>query len=128
MPDVTYDGQTVSVNDEGFFTDSAAWTEQMAPQIAKAEGIDHLTGRHWQVIRFMRHEYQAKGTSPTVRVLGKILNRVYHLINTTREDQFPHGQPEADDLIGGDMGGQRNRIRIGDHINKCGTRMRKRLL
>ena len=24
MPDVTYDGQTVSVNDEGFFTDPAA--------------------------------------------------------------------------------------------------------
>ena len=58
-------------NDEGFFTDPAAWTEQMAPQIAKAEGIDHLTDRHWQVIRFMRHEYQAKGTGPTVRVLGK---------------------------------------------------------
>lgn len=71
MPDVTYDGQTVSVNDEGFLTDPGAWIEEMAPQIAKAEGIDHLTDRHWQVIRFMRHEYEAKGTGPTVRVLGK---------------------------------------------------------
>ena len=26
---------------------------------------------HWQVIRFMRAEYFAKGTGPTVRVLGK---------------------------------------------------------
>ena len=43
----------------------------MAPQIAKAEGVDELTDRHWQVIRFMRAEYQAKGTGPTVRVLGK---------------------------------------------------------
>ena len=30
-----------------------------------------LTDRHWQVIRFMRSEYEAKGTGPTVRVLGK---------------------------------------------------------
>jgi len=43
----------------------------MAPQIAKSAGIDELTARHWQVIRFMRAEYQAKGTGPTVRVLGK---------------------------------------------------------
>ena len=71
MTDVSYDGRTVSVNGEGFFTDPSLWTEDMAPQIAKAEGIDHLTDRHWQVIRFMRHEYQAKGTGPSVRALAK---------------------------------------------------------
>jgi TusE/DsrC/DsvC family sulfur relay protein len=71
MPEVTYDGHIASVNDEGFFTDPSQWTEDMAPQIAKAQGIDELTPRHWQVIRFMRQEYQAKGTGPTVRVLGK---------------------------------------------------------
>jgi len=38
---------------------------------ARAEGIAELTPRHWQVIRFMRAQYQAKGTGPTVRVLGK---------------------------------------------------------
>ena len=43
----------------------------MAPLIARQEGIDELTDRHWQVIKFMRHEYEAKGTGPTVRVLGK---------------------------------------------------------
>jgi len=59
MTDVSYDGRTVSVNGEGFFTDPSQWTEDMAPQIGKAEGIDQLTDRHWQVIRFMRHEYQA---------------------------------------------------------------------
>ena len=41
------------------------------PQIAGAEGIAELTPRHWQVIRFMRAQYQATGTGPTVRVLGK---------------------------------------------------------
>ena len=71
MPDVSYDGQTVSVNDEGFFTDPSQWTEDMAPELARLEGIDELTDLHWKVIRFMRAEYFTKGTGPTVRVLGK---------------------------------------------------------
>ena len=71
MPNVTYAGQAVSVGDGGFFTDPGQWTEEMAPEIAMAEGIDQLTDRHWQVITFMRHEYGEKGTGPTVRVLGK---------------------------------------------------------
>jgi sulfide:quinone oxidoreductase len=71
MPTATYAGHDVSINDEGFLTDPAQWTEEMAPQIARSEGIAELTPRHWQVIRFMRAQYQAKGTGPTVRVLGK---------------------------------------------------------
>jgi TusE/DsrC/DsvC family sulfur relay protein len=71
MPTMTYAGREVTVNDEGFFTDPSQWTEDMAPQIASVEGIADLTDRHWQVIKFMRHEYGAKGTGPTVRVLGK---------------------------------------------------------
>ena len=71
MPTATYAGYSVDVNDEGFLIDPAEWTEDMAPQIAKTAGIDELTPLHWQVIRFMRAEYVAKGTGPTVRVLGK---------------------------------------------------------
>ena len=71
MPSTTYAGHDVSVNDEGFLTDPGQWTEEMAPQIARSAGIGELTPRHWQVIRFMRDQYQAKGTGPTVRVLGK---------------------------------------------------------
>ena len=70
MPTATYAGSEVTVSDEGFFTDPSQWREDMAPQIARADGIE-LTDRHWQVIKFMRHEYEAKGTGPTVRVLGK---------------------------------------------------------
>ena len=71
MPVATYAGRTVTVNEEGFFEDPAQWTEAMAPEIARGEGIDELTDRHWQVIRFMRSEFAARGTGPTVRVLGK---------------------------------------------------------
>jgi dissimilatory sulfite reductase related protein len=71
MPTATYAGKDVTVSDDGFFADPAQWSDDMAPQIARAEGIAELTDRHWQVIKFMRHEYDAKGTGPTVRVLGK---------------------------------------------------------
>ena len=62
---------TVELNDEGFFVRPEQWTEEMVPELARREGIDPLTERHWQVIRFMRSEYLQKGTGPTVRVLGK---------------------------------------------------------
>lgn len=71
MPTAIYAGRQVAVNDEGFFTDPRQWTAEMAPQIAREEGIAELTDRHWQVIKFMRHEYEDKGTGPTVRMLGK---------------------------------------------------------
>ncbi len=71
MATTTVAGVAVDVNDEGFFTDPNQWTEAMAPELAAAEGIENLTDQHWTVLRFMRDEYFAKGTGPTVRVLGK---------------------------------------------------------
>ena len=97
MPTVTYAGTAVTVNDEGFFADPAQWREDMAPLIARQEGITQLTERHWQVIKFMRCEYEAKGTGPTVRVLGKAsgvpVKELYQL--------FPHGPAKEAAKIAG---------------------------
>ena len=71
MSTSTVSGVTVDVDDQGFFQHPEQWNEAMAPALAEAEGIDTLTDRHWQVIRFMRKEYDDHGTGPTVRVLGK---------------------------------------------------------
>ena len=71
MTTATLDGVAVTLNDEGFFEDPNQWTEPMAVELAKANGIDELTDQHWQVIKFMRQEYFDKGTGPTVRALGK---------------------------------------------------------
>ena len=97
MPTLTYAGTQVSVNDEGFFTDPAQWREDMAQFIARQEGITELTERHWQVIKFMRHEYDTKGAGPTVRVLGKTsgvsVKELYQL--------FPHGPAKEAAKIAG---------------------------
>ena len=71
MPTTTLAAVDVELNEEGFFAHPEVWSEEMVPDLARREGIDPLTDQHWQVIRFMRAEYQAKGTGPTVRVLGK---------------------------------------------------------
>ncbi len=66
-----YAGTEVSVDDEGFFADPEQWREEMAPQIAREAGVGTLTQEHWLVVKFMRHEYAAKGTGPSVRALSK---------------------------------------------------------
>jgi TusE/DsrC/DsvC family sulfur relay protein len=64
-------GRTVDVTDDGFFTDPIQWSEAMAPEIAREEGIDELTEDHWRVVKFMRSEYFDHGSAPSVRALGK---------------------------------------------------------
>ncbi|HZT64588.1 MAG TPA: TusE/DsrC/DsvC family sulfur relay protein [Acidimicrobiales bacterium] len=71
MPTRTYADIEVEVDAEGFFTDPSTWQEGMAPEIAREAGVGELTDRHWQVIKFMRHQYEESGSGPTVRVLGK---------------------------------------------------------
>jgi len=71
MTNATIAGIDVDVTDEGFFERPEQWNEQMAAAIARDAGIDELTDRHWDVIRYMRKEYFEKGTGPTVRALGK---------------------------------------------------------
>jgi tRNA 2-thiouridine synthesizing protein E len=67
----TIAGVQIELNEEGFLTDPSQWNDDVAVELAHRQGIDLLTDRHWQVIRFMRSEYETKGTGPTVRVLGK---------------------------------------------------------
>ena len=71
MSTTTIAAVDVELSEEGFFVHPEQWTEDMAPELARRESIEPLTGAHWQVIRFMRAQYLAKGEGPTVRVLGK---------------------------------------------------------
>jgi TusE/DsrC/DsvC family sulfur relay protein len=65
------DETPVDVDAEGFLQRPEQWTEAMAYEIARDAGIDPLTDRHWQVVRFMRDTYLRTGSAPTIRTLGK---------------------------------------------------------
>ena len=87
----------VELNDEGFFVHPEQWSEDMVPELARRDGIESLTDDHWKVIRFMRAEFFAKGTGPTVRVLGKTsgvtIKQLYEL--------FPKGPAKVAARIAG---------------------------
>lgn len=97
MPTTTYASTQVAVNDEGFFTNPDEWSPDMAGEIARKVGIDDLTDRHWVVINFMRQEYAAKGTGPSVRALAKSsgvsVKELYQL--------FPKGPAKLAAMIAG---------------------------
>jgi dissimilatory sulfite reductase related protein len=71
MTTLTLADTAVDVDAEGFLTDPSQWTEAMGADIARDAGIDPLTDRQWQVIRFMRDRYLATGAAPSIRTLGK---------------------------------------------------------
>ena len=60
-------GKSVLVNDEGFMTNPAEWSQEIAAELAKEEGIVELTPAHWKVIEFCRADAKASGAAPTLR-------------------------------------------------------------
>ena len=62
MTPSTITGVPVQRDAEGFFIDPGQWTEEMADDIARENGVDELTDRHWIVIRL----------GGSMRTLGKV--------------------------------------------------------
>ena len=97
MTTTTIAGAAVDVDAEGFLTDPAQWTEEIAAEIARESGVEELTDRHWQVVRFMRETYLRDGQAPSMRTLGKAsgvpIKELYQL--------FPKGPAKLAARIGG---------------------------
>jgi tRNA 2-thiouridine synthesizing protein E len=82
---------------EGFLADPQEWSEELAEAIARENGIEELTERHWLVVLFMRDRYLTTGTAPSIRALGKEsgvpVKELYEL--------FPKGPAKLAAKIGG---------------------------
>jgi TusE/DsrC/DsvC family sulfur relay protein len=59
-------GHEIHVDDEGFLTEFSEWDEELAKALAAQIGIE-LTDQHWNVIRFLRTDFQATGETATTR-------------------------------------------------------------
>jgi TusE/DsrC/DsvC family sulfur relay protein len=66
MSVVSIGDTTVHVDPEGFLTDYAEWSEELAVQLAERIGIE-LTDEHWKAIRFLRQDYLGHGETATLR-------------------------------------------------------------
>lgn len=69
MTTKTIAGVSVDLNEEGYLNDPSQWTRDIAVEIAKEENIE-LTEKHFEVLEFLRKEYET-GAQLTIRRVGK---------------------------------------------------------
>jgi dissimilatory sulfite reductase related protein len=72
MSERMYAGKTITVNEEGFLTDSSQWTPAVGEEIAKEVGVIPLNEKHWQVLTFCREDAAREGQPPGVRRIAKL--------------------------------------------------------
>ncbi len=66
MPTKILGGKEVEVDAEGYLVNPDDWTEEVAKDLAKEEGIE-LAEAHWKVINFIRKDAKETGQVPTIR-------------------------------------------------------------
>ena len=90
-------GKEIQLDENGNLLKRNDWDRDIAEALAKEEGIDELTERHWVVIEFMQKAFHEKGDSPSIRKLtkesGVSTKELYTL--------FPNGPAKKAALIAG---------------------------
>ncbi len=83
MPTIDIDGRSFEVGGDGFLTNPEIWDEEVARLIAKYDGIEEMTDKHWQIVRIIRENFEQKGMAPMVRTIcketGVKLREIYQL-------------------------------------------------
>lgn len=62
-------GQTVQVNEEGYFSNLAQWNKEIGTELARENDIA-MTPRHWEVIDYLQSEFR-KDVPLSIRRIGK---------------------------------------------------------
>lgn len=63
--------QNLELDQDGNLKNRSDWSEEVAKEFAKLEGIESLTDRHWIVIKYMQKEFDKNGDIPSIRKLTK---------------------------------------------------------
>jgi TusE/DsrC/DsvC family sulfur relay protein len=84
---------------EGFLRNPNQWSEQVASEIARKDGLAELTQSHWDVIHWLREHFERFGAAPPafrhichVNHLGP--HGVENLFRTPREAWRVAGLPD----------------------------------
>jgi tRNA 2-thiouridine synthesizing protein E len=64
-------GKSLAIDADGNLVNLTDWNENIALELAKEEGINELTEKHWQVINYMRKVFSESGDAPSIRKLTK---------------------------------------------------------
>lgn len=84
-------GREVLLDQEGFLVEATAWTEDMANDMAREQGLEVLEELHWRTIRFLREYFFAHGKAP----MGRDIRNGTGLSLLEIEQLFPGGLKEG---------------------------------
>lgn len=71
MTTETKNEKTVVLDQDGHLANREDWTKELAQELANQENIGELTERHWEVINYIRDEFDKNGDAPSIRKLTK---------------------------------------------------------
>jgi tRNA 2-thiouridine synthesizing protein E len=78
--------KTIEFDPEGFMREPELWSEEVASSIARDEGIDTMSDKHWSVVNFIRDYWKEHDLAPPVRLLckeaGVSVREVYKLFTS----------------------------------------------
>ncbi len=89
-------GVTIDVDENGYMTNFDQWSKEIAEALAKENGIDELTSKHWEVIEYIQKEVKSDATL-SIRKIGK--SGVVDI--KSFYDLFPDGPLKKATLIAG---------------------------
>lgn len=73
--------KSITLDDEGYLTDSQEWDVDVAQAVAKREGLESLTGEQVEIIRFMREYYGKFNAFPILNYVCKNLQQPRKCVN-----------------------------------------------
>lgn len=87
----SFEGREIETTANGYLTDAAEWSPELAAVIAAAEQIE-LTPRHWDVMNYLREQYFDHDQSqPNTRTIMKAMTETWGepVEQRTLYDLFP---------------------------------------
>ncbi len=69
MAEITLGGKEIEVDEDGFMEEPDLWDQNVAIDLAKIEGVQEMTERHWKVVNYIRGYYQKFGIAPMIKKL-----------------------------------------------------------
>ncbi|MFU8844660.1 MAG: TusE/DsrC/DsvC family sulfur relay protein [Bacteroidales bacterium] len=83
MPTIEIENVTLEVDGDGFLTHPEIWNQDIAKLIARYDGIEDMTEKHWAIINIIRTNFEEKGVAPMIRTIcqetGLRLREIYEL-------------------------------------------------
>ncbi len=82
---IEVDGKTVELTETGYLVNLDEWTEAVAEEIARKEGLE-LTEQHWDVIKYLRDQhYNNGGNEPNERTILKDMGKLWGSKPTSKD-------------------------------------------